>query len=483
MDAIGNGKRRMKITFIKPNMGLVNGRPYSDRGKMMPLTFAVLAGLTPPEHEVLLFDDRYEAIPFDEPTDLVGINTEVYTAKRAYEIADQFRMRGVKVVLGGCHTTMIPDESMEHADAVVLGDAETVWTKVLDDVSRGEVQPLYRGATSGNGRIMGLRTDWRIFKGKKYLPVTLTQMGRGCNKACDYCATASIFKKTLRCRPVDDVVNEIRNNGSRNVFFVDENIIADPDAAKELFRAIRPLRIRWVGQSTLEFVRDGELTDLLVESGCAGLVIGFESLDPVNLARMNKTWNLEWEGQGCLESYDPLVERMKRAGLQIWAAFALGYDNETPDTIRETCDWALSHKFSFAAFNILTPYPGTPLYKRMKDEGRLLYEKWWMHDHYRFGHAVFRPKNMEPEELSQACLEARLRFNSKYQILRRATERNTNSKDLWSLITYFAYNPLLRDEIVKKHGMILGYGGLERKGSHVGFSGMNAARSVAGGRR
>lgn len=472
----------MKITFIKPNMGLVNGKPYSDRGKMQPLTFAILAGITPPEHETLLYDDRYEAIPFDESTDLVAINTEIYTAKRAYEIADQFRIRGVKVALGGYHTTMIPEESLQHADAVVIGDAEGPWQNLLHDLSRGRMQPVYRGTTNGNTPIRGVRTEWGIFKGKKYLPVTLTQLSRGCNKACDFCATATVFKKTLRCRPVEDVVQELREKQSKHIFFVDDNIIGSLETAKELFRAIRALNIRWVGQSTLEFAKDPELTDLLMESGCAGLVIGFESLDPRNLEHMKKAWNLEWEDCGHLESYDPCVERMKKAGLQIWAAFALGYDNETLQSIRNTCDWALSHKFSFAAFNILTPYPETPLYKRMQAGGRLLYDKWWLHDAYRFGHAVFRPKNMEPEELSQACLEARLRFNSTYQILRRATERDTNSKNLWSLITFFAYNPLLRDEIVKKHGMKLGYDGLERNEGLLSRSPSAWTRSVAASR-
>jgi radical SAM superfamily enzyme YgiQ (UPF0313 family) len=447
----------MRITFIKPNMGLVGAKPYYDRGRMEPLTFAVMKGLTPPEHEVVLYDDRFEAVPYDEPTDLVAINTEVYTVKRAYEIADQFREREVKVVLGGYHTTLAPRESAQHADAVVVGDSEPVWPQILEDAAGGRLKPLYRGCTGGEGVLDGISTDWSIFSGKSYLPVRLTQFSRGCFNRCEYCATGNIYQRSHRHRPVEQVVRELARDGSRSIFFVDDNIVADKEAATALFRALIPLKIRWFSQADLSFTTDPALMDLMLESGCMGLVVGFESLDRDNLEQMNKNCNLGFE------SYDAPVERIRAAGLQVWAAFLLGYDSETVESVHATCSWALEKKFAFSAFNILMPYPNTPFYERVKAEGRLLYDgRWWLHDDYRFGWPGFRPKHCSADDLAQACLDARLRHNTVYQIFRRSTDRKTHMKNLISLATYFAYNPLFRDEMLKKHGMQLGYRGVER---------------------
>jgi len=445
----------MHITFIKPNMGLVAGEPYHDRGRMEPLTFAVLKGLTPPRHEVVLYDDRIDPIPYDDPTDLVALNTEIYTARRAYEIADRYRAQGVRVVLGGYHTTMIPDESRLHADAVVLGDAEAAWPALLEDAEQGRLRPVYTGS---RGALTGIETDWSVFAGKSYLPVRLTQLGRGCFNQCEYCATGNIYRRSHQHRPVSEVVAELARDGARYVFFVDDNIIADRAAALELFHGIRPLGLSWFSQADISFAADPALMDLMLESGCVGLVVGFESLDRGNLKQMGKSCNLGFD------SYDPLVRRIRRAGLQIWAAFLLGYDNDTPESVDATCGWALEQKFAFSAFNILMPYPGTPFYRRMEREGRLLYDgRWWLHDDYRFGWPGFRPRLCSADELAQACLDARMRHNTLYQILRRSTDRQTHMKSVRSLATYFAYNPLFRDEMVKKHGMMLGYRGLERR--------------------
>lgn len=449
-------RKTKRILFIKPNMGLVNGLPYLDRGRMEPLTFAVLKSLTPEEFEVELCDDRFEPVPYSKQWDLVGINTEIYTARRAYEIADQFREQGAKVVLGGYHATMVPHEAIQHADSVIIGDAEEQWHTLLKDYQTHTLKPFYRSQFSCN-QIKGMHIDWSVFTGKKYLPVALTQFSRGCTNSCEYCATGTIYQKQHTCRPVRDVISELEQNGRRIVFFVDDNIIANNDAAKELFRALIPLKIRWTGQASLNFVEDSELMDLMMKSGCEGLVIGFESINRDNLKAMKKNCNLPYE------NYEPAIEIIRSSGLMIWAAFLMGYDYETETSIQETLEWILSKKFAFAAFNILTPYPSTPFYKRMEAENRLLYDgKWWLHDDYRFGHAAFKPKNMSPERLTEACFKARMQHNTPYQIFRRASDRKTNSKDLWSLLTYFAYNPLFRDEMLKKHGMMLGYRGYER---------------------
>ncbi len=447
----------MRILFVKPNMGLVRGRPYVDRGRMEPLTLAVLAGHTPDRHEVRLCDDRCEAVPFGEDWDLVAVNTEIYTARRAYEIADRFRAQGSKVVLGGCHATLIPGEAALHADALALGDTDAAtWRAILADAEHGRLAPVYRNA-SGDAHALRGRPRREVFAGKTYLPVTLTQFSRGCVNRCEYCTTGNLFRGRHCHRDPREVVAELEGQERRLVFFVDDNLIADPPAAKALFRELMPLRLHWTAQASLAFASDPELMDLMVRSGCAGLVVGFESRDPHNLAAMNKTANL------LAGDYDQVVERIRDAGIMLWAAFLLGYDHETDESIRSTVDWALSKKFAFSAFNVLTPYPGTAFYDRMNAEGRLLFEgRWWLHDDYRFGDAAFRPRQMTPEALAAFGLEARLRHNSVFQILRRATDRKTNAKDVWSALTYFAYNPLFRRELLAKHGMMLGYRGLER---------------------
>jgi radical SAM superfamily enzyme YgiQ (UPF0313 family) len=448
----------MRILFVKPNMGLVNGRPYDDRGRMEPLTFAVLAGFTPERHEVCLCDDRFEPVPYNETWDLVGITVEIYMARRAYEIADRFRAMGVKVIVGGPHVTLIPAEAAQHADAVALGDIDAVWQTILDDAEAGCLKPVYHGLLLDGTKLKQICLRRDIFKGKPYLPVTLTQFSRGCSNFCEYCATGSIYRGRFPHRSPKDVVNELARTGRKFIFFVDDNLIADVEAAKVLFQELIPLKLRWIGQASLNFASDPKLMNLMVRSGCAGLVVGFESRDPANLAAMNKQFNLAGG------SYDEMVERIRDSGIMLWAAFLLGYDHETAESIRETVDWALSKKFAFAAFNILTPYPGTAFYERMKAEGRLLFDGcWWLHDDYRFGYAAFRPKRISPEELSELGYQARVRHNTVFQILRRATDLKTNAKDFWSLFTYFAYNPIFRVEFHKKYEMMLGYRGHERE--------------------
>lgn len=439
----------MHITFIKPNMGISGGRPYYDRGRMEPLTFAVLAGLLPDDVQCVLYDDRYEKIPYSKPTDLVCLNVEIYTARRCYEIAARYRQQGVKVALGGYHVSMIPDEAREHADAILLGDAEEVFPQMVADLAAGKLKSEYHGHFPP--RLSGLRTRWDIFHGKNYLPIRLTQFSRGCPNHCRFCATGAVYRKTHVCRPVDEVVGELAQQSSPFVFFVDDNITAQVDEAKELFRQLIPLKKRWIGQASLSFTDDPEMMDLMKRSGCAGLVVGFESIAPENLRQMEKNCNMH------LESYAPVIEKIRNIGFQLWAAFLMGYDADDFNSIKKTVQWAVDQKFCFAAFNILSPYPGTPLYAEMQQADRLLYDKWWLDERYHFGDAVFKPARMTADELTEACFWARRRFNHPVNILRRAFDFKTNAKDLWSFATYFAYNPLFRRELFKKHGMKLGY--------------------------
>jgi radical SAM superfamily enzyme YgiQ (UPF0313 family) len=441
----------MKLTLIKPNIGRMEHSLYVDEGRMEPLQLGVLAALTPPDVDVVLYDDRMEAIHYDEPTDLVAITVETYTARRAYEISGEFRRRGVPVIMGGMQATLIPEEVAEHADSVYLGDAEFLWQQVIEDARKRRLQPFYK-ASVGTPQ-PGTLTRRDLFKGKGYLPVTLLQFSRGCRFACTFCAVSVFFDKTQYCRDVGETIDEVRSQGRNLLFFVDDNILSDHEAAKALCRALIPLKVHWVSQASIDMTRDRELMRLMVQSGCVGHVVGFESLNPLDLRTMKKAPNLV-EG---FRDYQPQLKIIRDHGLQLWAAFTLGYDHDTPQSVHRTLEFALENKFCFAAFNILMPYPNTPLYKTLEAQGRLLYGgKWWLHPQYRFNYAAFRPKLMSPEALTEACFKARSRFNSLGSILWRIFDHKTNLRSLYRLGVYLRYNPIFRKEVFKKQGMRFG---------------------------
>lgn len=441
----------MKLTLIRPNIGHIGKAPYLDEGRMEPLGLGVLAAMCPPDVDVSIVDDRCEPIDYDAPTDLVGITVEVFTARRAYEISAEFRGRGVKVVMGGFHVTLIPEEAAPHADAIVLGDAEGVWLAVIEDARAGRLRPVYRADAPCEIQARKLpRRD--LFRGKGYLPITLVQYGRGCPNRCAFCAVSAFFKQKHTHRDVDEVVREIENQDRKLIFFVDDNIVGDKAAAKKLFRALIPLKIRWVSQGSIDMTHDPELMALLCESGCVGNVIGFESIDPEALKSYKAVPNLKFSGE-----YEHEIETLKQYGLQTWAALTIGYDTDTPESLRRLLDFALRNKFTFAAFNVLMPYPNTPFYDKLKAQGRLLYDgRWWLHPNYRFYQAAFRPAKMSADELTEIGFELRTKFNSPLSVLRRFLDPRTNMSTLYRMGVYWTYNPLFRREVFRKIGMNLG---------------------------
>jgi radical SAM superfamily enzyme YgiQ (UPF0313 family) len=349
------------------------------------------------------------------------------------------------------HATLLPEEVAAHSDSVFLGDAEWLWPEVIEDVKNHHMKPMYHSHPGVPHPHMLPRRD--IFKGKKYLPLTLMQFGRGCKYGCTFCAISSYFNKTHFNREVKEVIREIEAQERKMIFFVDDNLVANHEAAKILFRELIPLKVKWVSQASLDMVKDPELMKLMAKSGCLGNVIGFESINPEDLKSMRKAANLLPDTRG----YKKALEILRDHGIQSWAAFSLGHDNDTKDTIKSTVDFAMESKFAFAAFNILLPYPGTPLYTKMEKEERLLFDgKWWIHPDYRFNHAAFKPRLMSPDELTQACFDARKRFNSLKSILIRAFDFKTNMRSLYRLGTYMAYSRLFRQEAFKKQSMRFG---------------------------
>lgn len=439
----------MKITLIHPCIGRIPGEKYLRAWQMEPLPMAHLAGLTSDEFEVKFFDDRVETIDFDYPTDLVALSVETYTAKRAYQIASIYRAKGVPVVMGGFHATLMPDEVGEYADAVVVGEAEKLWPEVLEDFKNGALKRKYASPLRPDISISA--PDRSIFKGKRYLPVSLLETGRGCTFKCEFCAIQTFFESTQNRRSDETVLEEIRSqkDKSKLFFFVDDNVVSHPVAFKEFLRKLIPLKIRWVGQATITMTHDSELLDLMKRSGCQGVLIGFESLDAVNLKQMNKSFNAKRGGAS------EAVKKLNAYGIRLYATFIFGYDNDSADTFPKTLQFCLDHKIFMVAFNHLTPFPGTPLYQRLESEGSLLYDKWWLDDSYRYGDVPFQTK-LPRETIRALCQGARRDFYSYQSILKRLFSRTNFAGGLTGLWMYVFINCLLHKDTESRYRYPLG---------------------------
>lgn len=438
----------MRVTLIRPNMGVVKGQDYKDMGSMEPYALAIIAGLISDRADVKFYDDRFDDIDYTEKTDMVAITVETFTAKRAYAIAKEFRSQGIPVLMGGFHASLIPEEVKQHADSVVVGEAESIMGRILDDLKQQKLQPFYHA--DFNYDIRGYKPNRNIFAGKKYLPITLTYFSRGCPYACTYCPDAVLYRGKIRFREVREVVEDIEKQNHDMFFFVDNNITYNKTKLKELLEAIQPLGIKWISQADISVARDRELLHLISKSGCVGLVVGFETLSKESLRQMHKIPNVS-----VFTQYDELVRRIHDQGISMWAAFLLGYDYDTKDTIKAALDFALKHRFFFAAFNQLIPYYKTPIYSFLKEKKRLLFEKWWIDPEYRFGQTAFIPNKMSPQDLSDGCLNARLVFNSYANIFRRATNVHANLRNLYKARMFFKYTYLFKKEVKNKQNMRL----------------------------
>ena len=445
----------MKLALIKPNIGRREHSLYVDEGRMEPLMLGILAALTPADVEVVLYDDRMESIPYDDPIDLAAITVETFTARRAYEIAAEYRQRGVKVILGGMHVSLLPAEASLHADSVFIGDAESRWVEMIEDAQRDRLKARY-DAPVGIGQVdacqRALLPRRDLFTGKGYLPISLMQFSRGCRFACNFCAVSQYFGRRHYLRKVDEVVREIESQGHRFVFFVDDNIASDPNALAELCHALIPLKINWISQASLDVTKNRPLMSLMQKSGCWGNVMGFESITPQSLRDAKKSPNIYG-----FSDYRDEIAALRDFGLQTWAAFTLGYDHDTPESIEQTVEFALKNRFAFAAYNILMPYPNTPLYHQLQQQRRLLFNgQWWLHPEYRFNQAAFIPQGMAPEQLTELCHQARSRFNSLPSIVRRFSDLRMTFQSLSRLSALCRYTLLFRKEVHKKHRMRFG---------------------------
>lgn len=416
---------------------------------MTPLAFGILAARTPREIECVLYDERLEPVPFDAPVDLVALTVETFTARRAYQIAAAYRERGVPVVMGGYHPTLAPEETQQHADAIVIGDAEGQWERVLADAKARRLQRVYRGEPRRS--LSDVRIDRRLFAGKRYAPISLAQFGRGCRFVCDFCSIRAFYGDQLRQRPAAAMIEELtRLPKRRPLFFVDDNLFSQREALEALLRSMIPLGLRWCCQITLDVARDERLLDLLAKAGCILVLIGFETLSNANLRQMHKPWNRVGG------DYAQVVRRFHERGIMVYGTFVFGYDHDSSDAFEAITEFALDARLCIANFNPLTPTPGTTLYARLQREGRMLYERWWLDPAYRFGRTTFRPIGMTPRELEEGCYAARRRFYAHSSILRRALGGPGLLRDPFRLGVMLLANWISRKEIARKRGTPLG---------------------------
>ena len=439
----------MRITIIHPAIGHRVGEKYIRSWQMEPLPAAAVAGLTPADIDVKFYDDRLETIPFDEPTDAVVMSIETYTAKRAYQIASEYRKRKIPVIFGGFHATLVPEEVEQYAEAIVIGEAEMVWNEVIDDLRHGTLKKRYQ--IDSRPELSEIKVDRSIFQGKRYLPIGLVETGRGCKFPCDFCAIQTFFDRSHRQRPVEDIIAEVRTLKDKNrlFFFVDDNFAGNIKTAKPLLKELAKLKVRWITQMSINAAHDEEFLSLLSRSGCKGVLIGFETLNPENLRSMKKNFNMMKGG------YEQAMQNLNRHKIRVYATFVFGYEHGTPQSFSDSVEFAIEQKFYIAAFNHLTPFPGTPLYKRLEQEERLRYQAWWLDDAYRYNDVPFNTKLLQPEDITRLCVQSRKRFYSFSNIIKRGLSR-TNRSDAFMFRNFFPINFMHGNEINKRNGYPLG---------------------------
>ncbi len=382
----------LRIALLSPK-----GPLYRHRGgifrkslRYSPLTLPTLAALIPDdvEHELSIFDEGIEDIPMDLDVDLIGITVITGTAPRSYELARHFRSRGITVVLGGPHVTLVPEDAAAHADAVVVGYAEDTWPELLRDFSRGELRPRYVQAADLTlaGRPPARRD---LINRGRYANTQVFEATRGCVHRCEFCVVPFAWGRKPLQKPVAEVIDEIRATAARRAIFVDLNIIADKAYAAELFEALAPLKIQWGGLATTLLARDEELLALCAKSGCIGLLVGFESISTAALKDVQKGFNAPG-------LYAEWVRRFHEHGIAVNGTFVFGLDSDGTDAFDETAQFVIETGIDLPRFAILTPFPGTALYERLDKQGRILTKNWELYDGQ---HVVFQPAQMSAEEL------------------------------------------------------------------------------------
>jgi len=394
----------MRILLVKPPWFVHSGHyRFLETVRFTPLSLGILAALSD-GHEVRIVDGDWDPIPTAERFDLVGITATTFTSERAYGLAKQFRQNGARVVLGGVHPTLLPDECLPNVDAAVVGEAEYIWRDILRDAEKGSLQKLYAAPRPTDMDDVPFPRRDLLSEPSWFACVQAT---RGCPNACRYCYLPSVPWRAFRTRSVELVSEEVRRLKQKLVFFVDDNLFADRDYALRLFGAITAHKKTWSIQAPTSIGKDDALLDAMAESGCFNVQIGFQSVNASSL---------EWASisHNRVEEYQALVERLHARGILVTGFFIFGFDTDDASTFDRTVDLIQRIRLDEAHLYVLTPYPGTSLYAQFQSEGRLLPGK--ARTQFGWSHAVFQPKQMTPEELEHGVQRM---YDQLHPVLRR----------------------------------------------------------------
>jgi radical SAM superfamily enzyme YgiQ (UPF0313 family) len=448
----------MKILLIKPSRLDENKQPIKYRKALLPpLPLAILDRLTPERHQVKIVDDIVEDIDYSRSYDLVGISAMTVQAERAYQVGDRFREMGVKVIMGGIHPSVLPHEAIKHADSVVIGEAEGLWRQILADFENNSHKEFYQDTSRSSLRELIIpkwdNVNMKIYVkqiGRKRPPIPIFTT-RGCHFSCSYCTVTGIFGKTFRTKPVSNVLKEIDNINNKNYLFADDNIAGDFDYSRELFKALIPKKISWLSQISTTVLKSPDLIDLAGKSGCELLLFGTESINKNSLKSVNKGFNNP-------EDYIELFARTRKAGIIPCPTIMFGFDEDSLDQFRLSIEFLEKNKLETAMFSILTPFPGTKVYREMKEAGRIMTYNWSMYD---FGHVVFHPKNFTAHELKTHFWKTYRRLLSFKNMTKRLSYITSMSRRPWAdffksllymfynRINVYSYDQAISDGVIK----------------------------------
>lgn len=412
----------MKVTLIYPSSRKSNPnlqwwkQPRSHR--YPGLGWLIVASLCNPATDITLVDDEVEDIPYEKETDLVGISLFTANSYRAYEISKSFRCRGIPVILGGVHVTACPEEASEHADSIVVGEAEDTWPELLKDFNNGKLKRVYTSTNTSDLSNMPLpRRD--LLDKTKYSTINTVQATRGCPFDCEFCSMRILFGSRTRCRPAEEVIEEIKSLDGNAFLLNDDNLAQKRDYYKNLFRSLIPLNKKWVGAASWNIANDNETLDLLEKSGCRALAVGFESLEPHYGVK-----KIGSKGDNFLR-YKEVVKKLHTHKIAVLANFIFGFDNDNESMFKKTLEFALESQIDTAQFNILVPYPGTPVYQRLEEEGRITDRNW---SNYISCNLCYKLKNMSKIAFLEELYKLKRKFYSSSKIairvmrtLKRAT--------------------------------------------------------------
>ncbi len=390
------------------------------------ITMPYLAARVPPSWRVSHVDEEAEAIDWNTPADVAAITFHTPSAAHAYALAARFRSRGTCVVMGGPHVTLLPEEAAGHADAIFIGEAEGVWEEFLRDFEAGAYRRVYRRAAAASLENIPMASK-PLFHRRDHTAGVLFAT-RGCPHRCDFCTVALMYPEGLRRRPIAEVAAEYASFRGKIIIFWDDNITADPAYAKELFRAIAPCRKWWSSQASIHAARDDELLEAAAASGCKQLFFGLESVSQPSVAEVHKPFNRVAE-------YARLIRRVHAHGIAVQAGIIFGFDHDTPRIFQDTLDFLEDNGVENATFNILTPFPGTPLFRRLEAAGRILTRDWEKYNSRT--EVVYRPEQMSPAELLAGFRRVNRRFYSLPSIARRLSR--SPAQLWWTLPLNLAY--------------------------------------------